>query len=97
VSVRRGPSASAAALAALRAPRARLARSVLGQLMRALRARADADLRRAFARPQRDAQRRAFRVAFTGEGANDNGGPYREVFEAVAAELAAREPGREEG
>eukprot|EP01121_Diplochlamys_sp_Union-15-3_P005925 TRINITY_DN1628_c0_g1_i3.p1 TRINITY_DN1628_c0_g1~~TRINITY_DN1628_c0_g1_i3.p1 ORF type:complete len:512 (+),score=59.66 TRINITY_DN1628_c0_g1_i3:105-1538(+) len=32
-------------------------------------------------------QKRAFRVTFDGEGVDDNGGPYREVFMDICAEL----------
>ena len=36
-----------------------------------------------------DGQRRAFKVKFEGEGVDDYGGPYREVFSHVCEELQA--------
>ena len=36
-----------------------------------------------------DGQERAFKVKFEGEGVDDYGGPYREIFSQVAAEVQA--------
>ena len=46
----------------------------------------DRSLRRAFAHMQDAGQTRAFFVKFTGEGVDDQGGPYRAVFETAVGE-----------
>ena len=65
----------------------RLRHSVFGQACAALHLYSGPNLRMAYAHPMDDGQRRAFRVRFEGEGVDDYGGPYREVFSHIAAEL----------
>eukprot|EP00475_Leptophrys_vorax_P002431 TRINITY_DN11357_c0_g1_i1.p1 TRINITY_DN11357_c0_g1~~TRINITY_DN11357_c0_g1_i1.p1 ORF type:complete len:1001 (+),score=216.22 TRINITY_DN11357_c0_g1_i1:70-3003(+) len=45
------------------------------------------ELRRAFVHMLDDGQPRTFKVKFVGEGVQDNGGPYRELFNDLVAEL----------
>jgi hypothetical protein len=68
---------------------ARLKRSVLGQLIAATNSWGDSKFRRDFAWHEDEGQKRNFFVRLQGESANDNGGPYRAVIEAAAAQEPA--------
>lgn len=46
-------------------------------------------LRMGYTHPMDDGQQRTFKVKFEGEGVDDYGGPYREVFAQVSEELQA--------
>ncbi|CAM9398055.1 unnamed protein product, partial [Phaeothamnion confervicola] len=85
------PRAAAAAAAAAAVTSAR--HSMFGQLQRELGARGAAAvpvrLRLNYTHPMDDGQERTFKVKFEGEGVDDYGGPYREVFTQLAAELTA--------
>ena len=52
----------------------------------------DRSLRRAFVHMQDAGQARAFFVKFTGEGVDDQGGPYRAVFETAVGEETTGKP-----
>jgi hypothetical protein len=60
--------------------------SVFGQLMASMGAWDDRALRRAFVHMQDAGQSRAFFVKFSGEGVDDQGGPYRAVFQTAVGE-----------
>eukprot|EP00753_Platysulcus_tardus_P004638 PLAT12551.17.p1 GENE.PLAT12551.17~~PLAT12551.17.p1 ORF type:complete len:1683 (-),score=962.86 PLAT12551.17:102-4913(-) len=79
--------ASVGRLAQLNSWTQRLSESVFGQLASALSVWTDADFRRAYVGKGHGGQRRAFKVAFVGEGVEDYGGPYRATFEQVVDEL----------
>jgi hypothetical protein len=64
--------------------------SLLGQAHQQLGAVAAPELRRAFLKFTDDGQTRTFKVKFTGEGVNDNGGPYRDCFNDWCRELQSR-------
>jgi hypothetical protein len=65
----------------------RLRQSVFGQLHREVRNWSHSSFRRAYLMRGHGGQKRAFKVAFQGEGVNDYGGPYREVIEEIVSEL----------
>lgn len=93
VRITRGPRVQPAALARSGATAtARLAASVTGQLFAALRDWDDGALRRSYLGKGHGGQRRAFKVEFVDEGVQDHGGPYRELLEAVFAELQTEAP-----
>ena len=64
----------------------RLRVSVFGQVMASMNGWDERALRRAFAHMQDAGQVRAFFVKFTGEGVDDQGGPYRAVFQTAVGE-----------
>lgn len=64
----------------------RLRVSVFGQLMAGMGSWDERALRRAFVHMQDAGQGRAFFVKFTGEGVDDQGGPYRAVFQTAVGE-----------
>jgi hypothetical protein len=64
--------------------------TLLGQAHRQLGSVAAPELRRAFLKFTDDGQTRTFKVKFTGEGVNDNGGPYRDCFNDFCLELQSR-------
>ena len=49
-------------------------------------------LRLSYTHPMDDGQSRAFKIKFDGEGVDDYGGPYREIFQQVCDELQALTP-----
>ncbi|CAM9092811.1 unnamed protein product, partial [Ectocarpus fasciculatus] len=59
------------------------------QLWKELRAHSVEKLRMSYTHPMDDGQSRAFKVKFEGEGVDDYGGPYREVFQKICEELQA--------
>ena len=61
--------------------------SMLGQLWREIRSQPQERLRIRYTHPMDDGQARAFKVRFEGEGVDDYGGPYRDVFQSICAEL----------
>ena len=71
----------------------RLLGSVFGQLMRSLAWVPTAYLRLGYSHPMDDNQLRAFYVSFLGEGVDDYGGAYREVFTQAVAELQTNRTG----
>jgi len=73
-------------------PDQRLLGSVFGQLMRSLAWVPTAYMRLGYSHPMDDNQQRAFYVSFLGEGVDDYGGAYREVFTQATAELQATCP-----
>ena len=64
--------------------------SVFGQLLESLKGMDDGSLRRAYVYMLDAGQARGFFVKLTGEGADDNGGPYRAVFQTVLEEEVER-------
>ncbi|KAJ1451462.1 hypothetical protein M885DRAFT_446505 [Pelagophyceae sp. CCMP2097] len=76
---------AAAASQSSESPQRRFEASVLGQLYAALHSKTAEALRIGYAHPMDDGQDRAFKVKFAGEGVDDYGGPYREVFSQVDA------------
>ncbi|GMH91865.1 hypothetical protein TL16_g12175 [Triparma laevis f. inornata] len=72
-------------------PFARISLSLFGQLFDELHFIEPAQLRIGYTHPMDDGQERTFKVKFDGEGVDDYGGPYREIFGQVAGELQALE------
>jgi hypothetical protein len=66
-----------------RDPEARLAMSLFGQLFSELHFLSLSQLRMGYSHPMDDGQQRTFKVRFEGEGVDDYGGPYREIFTQV--------------
>mmetsp|Transcript_83789 Transcript_83789/g.236753 ORF Transcript_83789/g.236753 Transcript_83789/m.236753 type:complete len:3060 (-) Transcript_83789:463-9642(-) len=81
----------AAASRTRRDPETRLSLSLFGQLFDELHFMEPALLRMGYTHPMDDGQERTFKVKFEGEGVDDYGGPYREIFSQVAAELQSIE------
>jgi hypothetical protein len=77
----------AAAAQSRRDPETRLSMSIFGQLFDELHFMEPALLRMGYTHPMDDGQERTFKVKFEGEGVDDYGGPYREIFSQVAAEV----------
>ena len=71
------------------APSMRLDSSIFGQLFAALSGIEPAWLCIRYTHPMDDGQNRTFKVKFLGEGVDDYGGPYREVFSQLALSQAA--------
>ncbi|CAM9878069.1 unnamed protein product [Chrysoparadoxa australica] len=69
---------------------------MFGQLYRELHFLDPAALRMDYVHPMDDGQQRTFKVKFEGEGVDDYGGPYREVFTQVAEELIQIDSAAEE-
>jgi len=67
----------------------RLSKSIFGQLLNATRHWEDRGLRRSYVHVQDAGQARTFFVKLIGEGADDQGGPYRAVFQTAIAEEAS--------
>jgi hypothetical protein len=61
--------------------------SMFSQLWKELRQHAPEKLRISYTHPMDDGQSRTFKVRFEGEGVDDYGGPYREVFQKICEEL----------
>ncbi|CAM9365219.1 unnamed protein product, partial [Choristocarpus tenellus] len=61
--------------------------SLFSQLYKELHFLETSLLRMGYTHPMDDGQERTFKVKFAGEGVDDYGGPYREIFTQVAAEL----------
>ena len=72
-------------------PVARISMSMFGQLFDELHFIDPSLLRIGYTHPMDDGQERTFKVKFEGEGVDDYGGPYREIFGQVAGELQALE------
>jgi alpha-tubulin suppressor-like RCC1 family protein len=67
--------------------------SLFFQLMQQLRKESTAEkLRMSYIHPMDDGQSRAFKIKFDGEGVDDYGGPYREIFQQVCDELQRPDP-----
>ena len=67
----------------------RLRHSMFGQMLDALHFLPPHIQRIAYTHPMDDAQQRSFKMKFEGEGVDDYGGPFREVFSQLSAELMA--------
>ena len=61
--------------------------SMFYQLWKELRQHSNEKLRISYTHPMDDGQSRTFKVKFEGEGVDDYGGPYREVFQKICEEL----------
>ena len=61
--------------------------SMFCQLWRELKHHSPDKLRISYTHPMDDGQSRTFKVKFEGEGVDDYGGPYREVFQIICEEL----------
>ncbi|KAH9257832.1 hypothetical protein BASA81_003851 [Batrachochytrium salamandrivorans] len=79
--------ATPAKLVQISDPGKRLKRSVFGQLYAETLRWPDYSFRRSYAGKGHGGQKRAFKVKLIGEGVDDYGGPYRQVFEAICDEL----------
>ena len=66
--------------------------SMFHQLWSELRQQPLEKLRISYTHPMDDGQCRAFKIRFDGEGVDDYGGPYREIFQQVFDELQASDP-----
>jgi len=66
--------------------------SIFGQLFRELHFLKPTALRMGYTHPMDDGQERTFKVKFEGEGVDDYGGPYREVFAQIPTELQMTPP-----
>ena len=66
--------------------------SMFCQLWRELRQHNDEKLRISYTHPMDDGQSRTFKVKFEGEGVDDYGGPYREIFQQICEELQCMDP-----
>ena len=66
--------------------------SMFCQLWRELRQHPEERLRLNYTHPMDDGQSRTFKVRFEGEGVDDYGGPYREIFQQLCDELQAADP-----
>ncbi|CAM9202377.1 unnamed protein product [Discosporangium mesarthrocarpum] len=80
-------------------PNTSLEVSLFNQLYKELHSLDTSQLRMSYTHPMDDGQERTFKVKFEGEGVDDYGGPYREVFTQVAVELTtlARAPACKSG
>ena len=65
----------------------RLSTSLFGQLFDELHFMDPASLRIGYSHPMDDGQLRTFKIKFEGEGVDDYGGPYREIFGQVSKYL----------
>ena len=63
--------------------------SVFGQLFDELHFLEPRLLRIGYTHPMDDGQERSFKVKFYGEGVDDYGGPYREIFAQIPVDLQA--------
>ena len=79
-----GAAAAIAEAQASLPPEARFSQSLFGQLYRKVRGWTS-EYRRNYVFREDKGQGRSFKVQFTGETVQDNGGPYRAVLEQVAA------------
>ena len=66
--------------------------SMFYQMWKELRAQTPEQQRIQYTHPMDDGQARAFKIRFDGEGVDDYGGPYREIFQQVYDELQAADP-----
>ena len=62
------------------------------QLWKELRGQTAEKFRTTYTHPMDDGQCRAFKIRFDGEGVDDYGGPYREIFQQMCDELQASDP-----
>mmetsp|Transcript_30833 Transcript_30833/g.69223 ORF Transcript_30833/g.69223 Transcript_30833/m.69223 type:complete len:1182 (-) Transcript_30833:197-3742(-) len=74
-----------------RDPETRLSLSLFGQLFDELHFLEPATMRLGYTHPMDDGQERTFKVKFEGEGVDDYGGPYREIFSQIAGEVQSIE------
>lgn len=66
--------------------------SMFCQMWRELRQHNDEKLRISYTHPMDDGQARTFKIKFEGEGVDDYGGPYREIFQQICEELQSTDP-----
>jgi hypothetical protein len=71
--------------------------SMFCQLWRELRQHNDEKLRISYTHPMDDGQSRTFKIKFEGEGVDDYGGPYREIFQQICEELQSTDPSAQGG
>ena len=71
--------------------------SMFCQLWQELRQHQQEKLRNSYTHPMDDGQSRAFKVKFDGEGVDDYGGPYREIFQQICDELQSADPSMKGG
>jgi alpha-tubulin suppressor-like RCC1 family protein len=71
--------------------------SMFCQLWRELRRHPPEKLRISYTHPMDDGQSRTFKIRFEGEGVDDYGGPYREIFQQMCDELQCSDPSVEGG
>lgn len=62
------------------------------QLWKELRPHNAEKLRISYTHPMDDGQSRTFKIKFEGEGVDDYGGPYREIFQQICTELQLLKP-----
>jgi hypothetical protein len=70
--------------------------SMFCQLWKELRQHSEDKLKINYTHPMDDGQSRAFKIRFEGEGVDDYGGPYREVFQQLCDELQFSDPSTKE-
>ena len=75
-------------------PETRLGMSLFGQLFDELHFMDPTLLRMGYTHPMDDGQQRTFKVKFEGEGVDDYGGPYREIFAQVCDVVRGSDRGR---
>lgn len=66
--------------------------SMFYQLWNELKNQSSHKLRLNYTHPMDDGQSRAFKIRFDGEGVDDYGGPYREIFQKICEELQLPDP-----
>ena len=66
--------------------------SMFYQLWNELKQQSSHKLRLSYTHPMDDGQSRAFKIRFDGEGVDDYGGPYREIFQKICEELQLPDP-----
>ena len=66
--------------------------SMFYQLWNELKYQSSHKLRLSYTHPMDDGQSRAFKIRFDGEGVDDYGGPYREIFQKICEELQLPDP-----
>ena len=71
--------------------------SMFCQFWKEIRNHSEEKLRITYTHPMDDGQSRAFKVRFDGEGVDDYGGPYREIFQEICNELQRADPSIKKG
>lgn len=66
--------------------------SMLCQLWKELHKHSSERMRVSYTHPMDDGQARTFKIRFDGEGVDDYGGPYREIFQQICDELQKPDP-----
>lgn len=71
--------------------------SIFVQMWRELGLFSSERLRISYTHPMDDGQSRTFKIKFDGEGVDDYGGPYREIFQQMCDELQTADPSGSDG